>query len=289
MPSFLTGGSLSQTVDDHILWASAWHRLAFLDLKQRGRQAENVAPPPSFSEWYKGALTSLPQDQPAIDRLAVLHDQLHTLARLVLIKTPEGKPVSAADYESVIAKYDEFMQGLRRLERAFSVAASGLDLLTGLRSRVGLKEDLMREYSRFERTEKPFCIAIMDIDHFKAVNDTYGHDAGDRVLAAVADHAGSALRPFDDAFRLGGEEFLLCLKEADLGTGMKVLERLRASLEHLKIALADRTHVTVTASFGLVCSVPEVTVDAMLHRADQALYRAKNQGRNRIVILEAET
>jgi diguanylate cyclase (GGDEF)-like protein len=288
MPSFLTSGSLSQTVDDHIVWIAAWHRLAFLDLAPRARQAENLAPPPSFAEWYKGALKTLPQDQPAIDRLATLHDQLHTLAKLVLMKTPDHKPVARADYESVIVKYEEFMQGLRRLERAFAVAASGLDLLTGLRSRVGLKEDLVREQSRFQRAGKPFCLAILDIDHFKSINDTHGHDAGDRVLASVADHVSRTLRPFDDAYRMGGEEFLLCLKETDLGTGLKVLERVRASLEQLPITLANGVVVNITASFGLTASALDATIEEMIHRADQALYRAKNQGRNAIVVLEAE-
>src|ERR1700689_1358191 len=151
MPSFLTSGSLSQTVDDHIAWIIEWHRLAFLDLGHRAGQGKKLASPQSFSEWYKTALRTLPQDQPAIDRLAILHDQLHTLARLVLMKTPDGVPVERKDFLSFIAKYDELMQGLRRLERAFAVAASGIDLLTGLRSRVGLKEDLERERSRFMR------------------------------------------------------------------------------------------------------------------------------------------
>src|ERR1700722_5989062 len=109
MPSFLTTGSLSQTVDDHIAWLIGWHRLAFLDVEHRAGQAKKFASPQSFSEWYKTALNRLPQDQPAVDRLAILHDQLHTLARLVLMKTPYGAIVGSKDYESVIAKYDGFM------------------------------------------------------------------------------------------------------------------------------------------------------------------------------------
>jgi diguanylate cyclase len=286
MASFLTSGSLSQTVDDHIAWLTEWHRLAFLDLAPRAAQAKALTAPENFTIWYKSALTALPQDQPSIDRLAVLHDQLHTFARLVLMKTPDGTPVARNDYESVAVKFEEFMQGLRRLERAFSVAASGLDLLTGLRSRVGLQDDLAKEQSRFVRNGKPYCVAMMDIDHFKSINDTYGHDAGDRVLAAVADHVSRSLRPFDDAYRVGGEEFLFCLKEADLAAGLKVLERLRSGLEKMTITLGGGPSISVTASFGLTVSVKEVSTEDLLHRADQALYRAKNTGRNKIVVLE---
>lgn len=286
MPNFLTTGSLSQAIDDHIAWLTEWHRLAFFDTATRSMQVKKLTPPPSFSEWYKSALNSLPQDQPAVDRLATLHDQLHTLAKLVLMNTPDSMPVSAKDYESVIAKHNELMQGLRRLERAFAVAASGLDLLTGLRSRVGLLEDLAREHNRFMRNGRSFCVAMMDIDHFKTVNDTYGHDAGDHVLASVADYISRSFRPFDDAYRLGGEEFLVCLKEVDLATGLKVLDRARANLEKMPITLANGPTINITASFGLVVSTDDVAVEEMLHRADQALYRAKNQGRNRIVVLD---
>jgi diguanylate cyclase (GGDEF)-like protein len=287
MPSFLTTGSLAQTVDDHIAWLIEWHRLAFLDLACRASQAKKFASPPSFAEWYKTALNMLPQDQPAIDRIAVLHDQLHQLTRLVLLKTPDGVPVDSKDHESVIAKFEELMQGLRRLERAFSVAASGIDLLTGLRSRVGLKEDLEREYNRFLRTAKPFCIAMMDIDYFKSINDKYGHDAGDKVLAAVADHVSRSIRSFDDAYRLGGEEFLIAMKETDLGAGLKVVERLRAGLEQLPIQLGSGLPIGVTASFGLAMATDDVPVDELLRRVDQGLYRAKNKGRNAIVVMEA--
>ncbi len=286
MAPFLTSGSLSQVVDDHIAWLVRWHELAFLDLGARAEQGKKLIPAASFSMWYKTAQHTLPQDQPAIDRMAALHDQLHTLARLVLMKTPDGQPIDRKDYDSVIVKYQELMRGLRRLERAFATAASGLDLLTGLRSRVGLQEDLVREHSRYMRTAKPFCIAMMDIDHFKNINDTYGHEAGDHVLAAVADHITRSLRPFDDAYRLGGEEFLLCLKESDLAVGLTILERLRSGLEKLSITLADGTPIKVTSSFGLTSSAHDIAIEEMLQRADQALYRAKNEGRNKIAIIE---
>ncbi|MBI1274180.1 MAG: diguanylate cyclase [Alphaproteobacteria bacterium] len=281
----LTGEtSLARVIDDHIDWFVAWHRLAFIAIAGRAEQAKNFLPPPGFAAWFKGPAQQLPQDQPVIDRIAVLHDQLHTLARLVLMKAPEGESVSEADYNAVTGKYHAFMNGVRRLERAFAVAASGLDLLTGLRSRVGLAEDLMREQGRFARTGQAFCLAIADIDHFKAINDNHGHDVGDHVLAAAADIISRSIRSFDDAYRLGGEEFLICLKETPLAQAQVVVERLRGAFAETPIAVTGKQPLSVTASFGLIESKREHTIEEMLHAADQALYRAKKAGRNRIEV-----
>ena len=188
----------------------------------------------------------------------------------------------------MIAKFHELFQGLRRLEHALSEAASGLDVLTGLRSRLGMEEDLERERDRFVRGGKPFCLVIMDIDHFKKVNDTHGHDAGDQILAGVADHISRNLRPFDDAYRLGGEEFLLCLKETDETGGLVALERVRQTLAEQPFPLADGTSLNITASFGLISSQRNCAIDVMLARADQALYRAKKDGRNRVIVAQAD-
>ena len=127
----------------------------------------------------------------------------------------------------------------------------------------------------------------MDIDFFKKVNDTYGHDNGDRVLSATANFISRHLRSFDDAWRWGGEEFLLCLKEADLATGKLALERLRSGLEKNPIKLVDGREITVTASFGIAVVSKEATIDTLLKTADQALYRAKANGRNRIESADA--
>lgn len=273
---------LAQAIDEHLSWLVAWHKLAFVQTTARAAHLQSLPEPEGFTRWRQEALVSLPQDQPAIEKLIALHEQLHTLSRLVLMKTADGQTISAANYADVTDKYQELMRGLRRLEQAFGAVDGRLDVLTGLRTRVGMHEDIARELGRFARNGKSFCVAIMDVDHFKKINDTYGHDAGDRVLMAVANHITRSLRIYDDAYRMGGEEFLLCLKEADKVAGLTVLERLRMGLERRPITLDNGTQIPVTASFGMVVSVDDITVDQMLTRADQALYRAKNEGRNRV-------
>lgn len=281
-----TGTALASVVDEHLDWLCAWHRLAFLSGRQRAEAVLQLLPPTSFISWYQHTAERLPQEQPVLDRLAVLHDQFHTMARLVLMKTPDGQTLAPEDYEAVIGKFQGFMAGIRRLERAFAVAASGLDVLTGLRSRVGLAEDIGREIDRFQRNGRPFCLAIADIDHFKRINDTHGHDAGDLVLAATADVISRHIRSFDDAYRLGGEEFLICLKETTLEDARKVIERLRAALAGWPMPIGGHDALRVTASFGLAPVQANASLEIMLKAADQALYRAKAQGRNRVEVAE---
>jgi diguanylate cyclase (GGDEF)-like protein len=279
--SSLSASLLAQTIDDHIAWMAAWTRIAFYEKQDRIAQAEKLPTPDSFALWRQESAKTL-QDQPALERLVELYDQIHRLASLVILKAPEAQPVSRPDFDSIIFKYQEFITGLRRLERALAAAASGLDTLTGLRSRAGMQDDLTRELSRFRRNGKSFCLALLDIDYFKKINDTYGHDNGDRVLAGVANIVSRSLRPFDDAWRWGGEEFLLCLKEADIVAGGHALERVRATLEKTPITLSDGKSITITASFGYAATDKDSTIDGLLLQADKALYRAKGGGRNRV-------
>ena len=274
---------LNRTIDEAISWMKAWSLIAFFETTHHTAWAELAPSLESFSTWRLEAAKTL-QDQPALDRLSELHDQMHRLAKMAILKAPEGSAVTRNDYEAVAAKHEEFVAGLRRVERALAAAASGLDALTGLRSRAGMRDDLARELSRFQRSGTPFCLALADVDHFKKINDTYGHDGGDKVLAGVADHLSRSLRPFDDAWRWGGEEFLLCLKEADINAGLLALDRVRGGLEQMPIRLADGQLVFVTASFGLVAATKDANIDALLAKADRALYRAKESGRNKVEI-----
>lgn len=275
---------LAQIIDNYLIWHSRW--LHFYLGGADGETTPAILPTADFMAWFVATSRQMPQGQPAMDRLAVTHDQLSQLVRLISLKAPSGLLANEADLALVTSKFLDFILGLRQLERALAIAASGLDPLTGLRSRVGMQEDLQREQERFRRSGKPFCLAMMDIDHFKAINDTHGHDAGDRVLAAVADHITRSLRVFDDAYRFGGEEFLLCFKETDVTGGLIILERLRANLQTLPITLQDGRIIHVTASFGLIAASATTLVNDMINHADQALYQAKQQGRNRITVKE---
>lgn len=158
------------------------------------------------------------------------------------------------------------------------------DFLTGLSSRSWFMRQAEIEVHRALRYNNPLSIIMMDIDFFKRINDTHGHQAGDMVLKNVAELCRHMLRDSDVCGRLGGEEFALLLPETDKHQALEVAERLRVGLEKAKITLpADETTLQLTVSIG-VSSVTNGmdTVDAMIARADKALYDAKNAGRNRV-------
>jgi two-component system cell cycle response regulator len=136
------------------------------------------------------------------------------------------------------------------------------------------------------RRQSPYGVALIDVDRFKAINDTYGHAAGDRVLVAIAQTLASETRISDDAARWGGEEFLVLLPDSDGPAAWLVCERLRAAIAEIGVCDDDGEPIRVTASLG-VASVESwvdgpALFDDLMRRADYALYAAKQDGRNRI-------
>lgn len=158
-----------------------------------------------------------------------------------------------------------------------------LDQLTQLPNRMAYDERLKQEYARWKRYNSTLIIMIWDIDYFKNVNDTYGHQAGDKVLKVVADLLRKNLRETDFVSRFGGEEFVGLMPETTLGGGFKIAEKIRNSIEKLEFHYRGN-NVKVTISCGISLFMENDTPEIALSRADKALYQAKDEGRNRCVI-----
>jgi len=160
------------------------------------------------------------------------------------------------------------------------------DPLTGLSNRRYFQNVLVREIEMVARSGEPALLLMLDIDHFKKVNDTYGHPVGDSVLQNVAKALASCVRPMDTVARFGGEEFVIILPSCQGLYGQQVAERLRETVGAQALALATGEQLKVTISIGgayaprWVRSTPELWLD----RADSELYRAKSEGRNRVCI-----
>lgn len=161
------------------------------------------------------------------------------------------------------------------------------DELTGVLNRRAGNASFQVELERCIRKDHNICIAMVDIDHFKAINDTYGHQVGDKVLREVAAILKKTLRPYDVVCRYGGEEFMLIAEINTAAETEQLLERVRKKIAETTIPVDDK-QISVTASFGALVKTPKshLQMSDLVKQADMALYEAKATGRNRVIIVD---
>jgi diguanylate cyclase len=173
---------------------------------------------------------------------------------------------------------------LRRMQEELDRASSQArhDPLTGALNRKGLDETITREIARARRQDTPLCVSLLDLDNFKKLNDSLGHDTGDAALVHLAQVARRSLRPQDSLARYGGEEFLVVLPDTGLDAGIDVMKRLQRELT-TQYFLKDNEKVLITFSAGVAQVTANEDSAEAIKRADQAMYLAKRSGKNRVV------
>jgi diguanylate cyclase len=193
---------------------------------------------------------------------------------------------------SVLAVMLASMRSRLRMQRAELLVAverirelATRDELTGLANRRHAQQLMQLEFSGVHRTHKGFSVAMIDLDHFKRINDWCGHGGGDKVLQRFAEEASGAMRAGDVVCRWGGEEFLIFMPGTNATNARRVVERLRQQVEALRVATPEG-EARFTFSAGIAQHLPPESVSKMISRADAALYRAKAQGRNRVMLEE---
>lgn len=227
------------------------------------------------------------------DRLKLIGEVLkkgRVLDRELPLKTHQGKvfwgilSVTKMEWfgDSVIMVAINNISARKQMEEELQRLAT-IDSLTGLLNRRQFLALGDKEIKRSRRYARPLSLIIYDIDHFKAVNDTYGHQAGDMVLKQLAQTAQLQLRGVDIAGRVGGEEFGIILPETKAAAAVQVAERIRTAIENGAIEFAG-TPLKVTASFGVTENQEDQMMDPIFKRADDALYMAKTTGRNRVIL-----
>lgn len=163
-----------------------------------------------------------------------------------------------------------------------AVAEAHRDPLTQISNRAAFDEALSRETCSFKRHLTGFSLMVIDIDHFKQVNDTYGHISGDSVLKSVAQVIKNTIRRSDEVFRYGGEEFVVLLSNTDIDGARFIAERVRREIK--KLTVRSYEDINVTASIGVAATNKLQDVNDTLYHADKALYQAKEDGRDRVVV-----
>jgi diguanylate cyclase (GGDEF)-like protein len=190
------------------------------------------------------------------------------------------RPSEIGDIHQAMGQLDVLMQENETIRKDL-LASANTDSLTGLHNRRHFMEQAHLALARAKRTQSPLTLAIADLDHFKSVNDTLGHAAGDVVLKAVAQRIRGTLRETDIYCRYGGEEFAFVFPDTGLAEASRLANRLRESVAATAIEVGNGQTVPISLSLGLV-QVDELALDLALNQADQAMYRAKVAGRNRI-------
>ncbi|HET9456940.1 MAG TPA: diguanylate cyclase [Candidatus Limnocylindrales bacterium] len=255
-----------------------------------------VAMPSAFDSWLDEGVRSI------LAAVAAATVGVSLTAALMLVYLPyrlrrlvkAAERLAAGDLE-VQVKAPERGRGLEgRLGRAINTVAASLtettdaattDKLTGVPNRRALLLELFNEVERANRYERPLSVAFVDIDHFKAVNDTYGHAVGDIVLQGVAQALKGNLRATDMVGRYGGEEFMLILTETDVEEGAVLTEKLRTIVARQRFAVEGNPALSVTISIGIAGGIgSRLSTEALLRDADAAMYSAKSLGRNQTYV-----
>jgi len=201
---------------------------------------------------------------------------------LIAVLSMVAAIINQQDLAQIAAQTRQLSQSEARLREQ-----SVRDALTGLFNRRYLEETLARELGRAERAHGSLGLLLLDIDHFKRINDTYGHAAGDQVLRELGSLLKTSVRGSDIACRYGGEEFVLLLPEATRETTRQRAETIRAATSRMAVSDQGRTLAPITLSVGAAAYPADgADADALLQRADDALYRAKREGRDRVALAD---
>jgi len=237
-----------------------------------------------FGQWLYSGDHSLLATNEGVQAIEKCYVALHAEANKIARAHVEGHDVAAVGYDLFIAHLSDYQKKVTLFRDALIEIKGIFDPLTGLLGRQSLMMLLTKEQSLVSRGVHECAIIMLDIDHFKKVNDTYGHQSGDSALCYVAQCIRFNLRPYDSSFRYGGEEFLVCLPNTSEKNAFMVMDRLREEIAELPIDLPDNRETSITISMGIAMMEPDIPISTCISRADAALYLAKQNGRNRVEI-----
>jgi diguanylate cyclase (GGDEF)-like protein len=276
---------LDRALAMHLNWLKGIHRILICEMEPDPADLSVDAHCHCcFGHWYYAVPEAVRLGMPVLADVEAPHQAMHGVARDLLLAHGRGRSINSDDYERFMDLAMAFKATLIQCQNYIIGQVCTVDQLTGIWNRQSMNIRLSEEFERARRVHAPVCICLLDIDHFKKINDQYGHISGDLVLQALSRFLKGEIRPYDSLFRYGGEEFLFCLPNTQLDEAEQLLNRLRKALEGLDIAICEGQSVRMTASFGVALANTEESIDKSIESADHALLFAKANGRNRVCV-----
>ncbi len=280
--SFLT--QIDQAIYNHNQWHESLIRTLICHLPCDRRDASRDAHREClFGQWYYSTASIKLKDHPGFNALGTEHERVHQHAIDLIQLEGSGTTINILEFEKFNNSLCSMRLQLQTMKRELEELLYNRDSLTHAHTRTGMLTKLRELQELVKRGVQSCSVAMMDLDHFKAVNDTFGHAAGDKVLVSVTYNILENLRPYDRIFRYGGEEFIITMLHTDPDSGFEAIERLRDCISGNQVDF-EGGNIGVTVSFGLTLLDPEVPVEQTIERADKALYAAKAAGRNRTIV-----
>ncbi|MFA5959190.1 MAG: diguanylate cyclase [Tatlockia sp.] len=233
-----------------------------------------------FGQWYYETASEKLRQNPGFIALGEEHHHMHTVTTRLLVTINNGGTVSTYDYDDFANALEKMRLEISVLQRELTELLYNRDALTGAINRISMLSVLREQQALVKRNVQLCSIAMLDIDHFKTINDQYGHTAGDYVLAGVSRYIIENIRPYDKFFRMGGEEFLICFQNASTKYAFEMVERLRTGISEMQLNVNENQRINITASFGISSIESDSPVEQSIEHADKALYKVKNAGKN---------
>ncbi|MFO8024340.1 diguanylate cyclase [Thiohalophilus sp.] len=236
-----------------------------------------------LGQWYYTHAPDSLRSFKKFEQLEQLHTRMHDVARLLAQKSSRGEAITPVDYATFYHDQQKLIRLMGELRDQLIESSYSFDPLTGAINRNAFYLIAEKEHSLAERTGESYVVAMIDLDHFKQINDRYGHLTGDRILKETADLVQKRLRSSDVFCRFGGEEFIAFLPGTCLEDAANLFNAHLQSLANTSITIDDSgDSIQVTASAGLAKHIRGQTLNQIIEQADIQLYEAKGQGRNRL-------
>jgi diguanylate cyclase len=278
---------IGQAIDCHDRWYHHLMRVLICKTEPEPQDtAEDAHAQCRFGQWYYGEASSVLRGHPTFVAMEDEHKYLHEQAAGMLRGFAAAGRVDVAAYDRFVEALEKLHLRMLSLRHEIESELYNLDPLTDAYTRHGMMTALREQQQMVARGAGSCAIAMLDVDHFKPINDRFGHKAGDRALAHIASLLIGNLRPYDKLYRYGGEEFVIMLPNTTVQAAMMITGRMRKLIGSSTIDMGDDP-VKLTVSIGVAMIDADKSAETAVDRADQAMYAAKQHGRDQVRLWEA--